>query len=70
MTEYRNGDGWTRLEVDRFEDDMDAERCMMENVNHRYYRKLGNVYVVFEDMPSGKFEVFGVDGIDDGKARP
>lgn len=43
---------WREVEVGRFKNDMDAERSLMENIEHRRYKKIGDEFVVFEDQPS------------------
>ena len=42
-------EGWYVREVARFDDEMDAEESLKENINYRFYRKILNDFVVFED---------------------
>jgi hypothetical protein len=42
---------WETAEVGRFKNEADAERFMEQNINNRFYRKVGDEYVVLEDKP-------------------
>ena len=46
----KNETNWIEIEVARFTDEMDAERCIMENINYRRYKydKEYNRFVVLE----------------------
>lgn len=46
----RNPDGSivSAKRVDSFSDEMDAEKALKKNINGRFYRKVGNKYVVYE----------------------
>lgn len=48
--EQQTSEFWIANEIAQFSDEMHAEDCIKENINYRYYRKVGDVFAVYEEQ--------------------